>query len=597
MYSNANAELTLSWQRQVMDLLRRYLVPHRGAVVALTLLIFAGTALELFGPQVLQWAIDATTAGTNTGYLGRLGLLYMAVVVASRAAQAATGYLAADLGWRATNSLRVDLARHVLALPMGQHTSFTPGQLAERVDGDVGALGDLLSSFVLRLLANALLLFGVIAVLFVKEWRVGLVFLAALGLTVLAYRRLASVAVPAARAERQAQSELMGVMEEALAGAEEARALGAEEYLLQRLFRAARNQVLAAARAWPLSAVPFAATLVILGLNEALSLAVGVRMVESGALTLGTVYLIAQYNGLVAGPLRDLSRQLGALQSAGASVQRVTGLLDQPREGTGAAEAGSLPEGALGVRFRDVSLAYADGPQVLKGLTLTVEPGRTLGVVGRTGGGKSSLARLLLRLYEPTGGEIRLGLGADWVGLDQVALPELRRRVALVTQEVQLFTGSVRDNLTLFGAIEATDDRLRWALAEVGLNGWAERLPQGLDTPVLAGEGGLSAGEAQLLALARVFLRDPGLVLLDEASSRLDPASEARLRQAVDRLLSGRTAIVIAHRLETLERVDDVLVLEEGRAVEVGSRKALAADPGSRFHRLLHGEYESAVGP
>jgi len=189
----------------------------------------------------------------------------------------------------------------------------------------------------------------------------------------------------------------------------------------------------------------------------------------------------------------------------------VTGLLDQPREGASAAEAEPLPDGALGVRFQGVDLAYDAGPPVLKGLSLAVEPKRTLGMVGRSGGGKSSLARLLLRLYEPTGGAIRLGRGTDWVGLDQVALPELRRRVALVTQEVQLFSGSVRDNLTLFGAIEASDERLRWALAEVGLIGWAERLSRGLDTPVLAGEGSLSAGEAQLLALARVFLRDPGL--------------------------------------------------------------------------------------
>lgn len=323
-------------------------------------------------------------------------------------------------------------------------------------------------------------------------------------------------------------------------------------------------------------------------------------MVETGTLTLGTVYLIAQYNGLVAGPLGDLSWQLGALQAAGASVQRVGELLGQAREGADLAEAGSLPEGTLGVRFEDVSLAYADGPPVLHGLSFTVEPGRALGVVGRTGGGKSSLARLLLRLYEPTGGEIRLGRGVDWVGLDQVALPELRRRVALVTQEVQLFVGSVRDNLTLFGAIDAADERLHWALEELGLAGWVERLPRGLDTPILAGEGGLSAGEAQMLALARVFLRDPGLVLLDEASSRLDPASEARLRQAVDRLLAGRTAIVIAHRLETLEQVDDVLVLEDGRAMEMGLRAALASDGDSHFHRLLRGGYglwDAAGGP
>jgi ATP-binding cassette subfamily B protein len=554
----------------------------------LGLLILAGTGLELLGPQVLQWAIDAALSGTTSSYLGRLGLLYMATILMVRAVQAGTAYLAADLGWRATNRLRGDLARHVLALPLHFHAELTPGRLAERIDGDVGALGGLLSSFVLRLLANGVLLIGAIVVLFAKDWRVGLIFLASLAVTVLVYRRLGSVAVPASRAERQAQSELMGVLEEDLAGAADARPLGAEPYLLRRLYRAAREHVLASRLAWPLGAVPFAATLLIMGLNEALGLAVGVRLVETGVLTLGTVYLIAQYNELVGQPLRELSRQLGQLQAAGASVQRVEALLAHPPERDAEEEGGPvLPPGPLGVRFRDVDLAYPGGPPVLRGLSFALAPGRCLGVVGRTGGGKSSLARLLLRLYEPTGGSTLIGAGDEWHDIRQVPLAELRRRVGLVTQEVQLFPASVRDNLTLFGALAADDDRLTWALEEVGLGAWLRRLPRGLDTLVLSGEGGLSAGEAQLLALARVFLRDPGLVLLDEASSRLDPSSEALLQRAVDRLLAGRTAIVIAHRLSTLDRTDEVLVIEAGQAREHGPREALAADPGSRFHRLL----------
>jgi ATP-binding cassette, subfamily B, bacterial len=201
--------------------------------------------------------------------------------------------------------------------------------------------------------------------------------------------------------------------------------------------------------------------------------------------------------------------------------------------------------------------------------------------VGRTGSGKSTIARLLFRLYDPQAG--RICLAGQEIG--QIQLAALRRRIALVTQEVQIFPATVRDNLTLFDS--TVPDAALWAsLQELGLTSWVNRLPQGLETP-LAGAGGLSAGEAQLLALARAFLKDPGLVVLDEASSRLDPATERLLETALDRLLAGRTAIIIAHRLETLRRADQLLFLEQGSVVEAGEFAKLAADPASRLSELL----------
>jgi ABC-type multidrug transport system fused ATPase/permease subunit len=204
-----------------------------------------------------------------------------------------------------------------------------------------------------------------------------------------------------------------------------------------------------------------------------------------------------------------------------------------------------------------------------------------LGLLGRTGSGKTTIARLLFRLYDPTEGAVRLG------GVDVRAprLAELRRRVGVVSQDVQLFHATVRDNVTFFDP-SVPDDRIVAVLDEVGLGPWLRRQPRGLEAE-LRGAGGLSAGEAQLLAFARVFLKDPGLVVLDEASSRLDPATERLLERAVDRLLAGRTAIVIAHRLATVARADRVLILEAGRVAEAGARAALAADPASRFARLL----------
>jgi ATP-binding cassette subfamily B protein len=204
-----------------------------------------------------------------------------------------------------------------------------------------------------------------------------------------------------------------------------------------------------------------------------------------------------------------------------------------------------------------------------------------LGLLGRTGSGKTTLARMLVRLYDPGEGSICLG-GAD---LRDIALASLRSRVAMVTQDVQLFQASLRDNLTLFDPGVA-DTRLVDVLEDIGLGPWLTGLPEGLDT-ILSGTAGLSAGESQLLALARVFLRDPGLIIMDEASSRLDPATERLLERAIGQLLQERTAVIIAHRLATVQRADELIILEDGQIVEQGGRAALAADPGSRFTAAL----------
>jgi ABC-type multidrug transport system fused ATPase/permease subunit len=219
---------------------------------------------------------------------------------------------------------------------------------------------------------------------------------------------------------------------------------------------------------------------------------------------------------------------------------------------------------------------------VLHDVSFSLDPGQVLGLLGRTGAGKTTIARLLLRLYDPTSGTVSVG-GVD---LRSVAPRDVRERVALVTQEVQLFAASVRDNLTFFNR-EIDDARIVGALEALGLERWYRSLPFGLDTPLAADGSGLSAGEAQLVAFARVFLCDPGLVILDEASSRLDPATERAIERAVDVLLRGRTGIVIAHRLATVARADSLLILEGGCVVEYGERTALAADEASRFASLL----------
>jgi ATP-binding cassette subfamily B protein len=240
-----------------------------------------------------------------------------------------------------------------------------------------------------------------------------------------------------------------------------------------------------------------------------------------------------------------------------------------------------LPAGALSVELDGVSFAY-ESESVLHGVSCYVEPGEVLGLLGRTGSGKTTISRLIFRLHDPVEGTVRLG---D-IDIRNARLESLRRRIGLVTQDVQLFQGTLRDNVALFDR-SVPDAQLGDVFRELGLEEWLDALPSGLDTPLGAGGRGLSAGEAQLVALARVFLKDPGLVVLDEASSRLDPATERLLERAVTRLLDGRTGVVIAHRLATVQRADRIMILEDGSVAELGLRSVLVQAPESRFSRLL----------
>jgi len=302
---------------------------------------------------------------------------------------------------------------------------------------------------------------------------------------------------------------------------------------------------------------------------------------------------LVYYINLIEAPLNIIRRQLADLQTAIAGIERIAELLDM-RSSIAVNAKKQIALKPAAVMFDRVLFRYEDGGQnngvVIEDVSFDLPEGRVLGLLGRTGSGKTTITRLLFRLYDPAVGAIRIG---D-VDVRDVSLSNLRQRVGMVTQDVQLFAASVRDNLTFFNR-SIDDARILDALDELGLLSWYRTLPNGLDTQLDAGGSSLSAGEAQLLAFARVFLKDPALVILDEASSRLDPATEQLLERAIDRLLHNRTGIVIAHRLKTVQRVDDILILERGRVREYGERIALTADPHSRFYSLLQTGLEEAL--
>ncbi len=600
--------------RQYGRLLADYAGPHRGRVLLLLALVLGSIGLQLANPQIMRRFIDTAQAGGAPAVLLPLALWFIVIALAQHVVSVLAVYVGENLAWLATNSLRSHLARHCLGLDLSFHNAHTPGEMIERVDGDVMALTTFFSQFVVQVAGNGLLLVGILVLLWLEDPRVGAALTAFAAVELFAMLRFRNIAVPHWKAERQAGAELFGFLEERLAGTEDIRANGGEAYTMRRFFELMREQLHRSLRAALMSNVLFNVWFLLFTLSNAAAFAVSAWLYQAGALTIGSVYIIFHYTNLLQRPMNQISRQMESLQKAGAGLVRIQELLRE-RSRLEAEPAGGvpLPAGPLSVEFAGVSFGYPDGrpagtdgadgaqrvdkEKVLSNVSFELPPGSVLGLLGRTGSGKTTLTRLLFRFYDPDQGAVCVGQD-DVTDLRGVPLRELRRRVSMVTQNVQLFHATVRDNLTFFDP-SIPDERIRRVVAELGLEEWLAALPHGLDTVLESGGSGLSAGEAQLLAFMRIFLEDPGLVILDEASSRLDPATEHLLERAVDRLLhpaaGGRTAIVVAHRLATVHRADRILILEDGEVVEYGERVALAADPASRFARLLQTGLEEVL--
>ena len=578
-----------------------YLRPEGRRLSALALFLVAGTAVQLASPQIIRAFIDTAAQGGPDASLERLWMLaglFIAVTILAQVLQIGSTYFSEQLGWSATNRMRQDLAEHALRLDMAFHTAKSPGELIERVDGDVAALAAFFSQFILQIIGGALLLAGILVVLYLQDWRIGALltgFAVVAGLVLHAIRRIAG-----GRWERlrEAWSAFSGFLEERLAGLDDVRANGGGPHVMRRMGEVNAELLVANVDAARRGHWIFLTASALFSIGFGLALALGVWLFQRGEATIGTVFMFMQYAGMMSLPIMLIGQQLQQFQQASASLKRIGDLRAiQPAltDGPGVGWEG-LRTRAPVVGFEDLTFAYRADTPVIRNLDLQVPAGEVIGLLGRTGSGKTTLTRLLFRLYDPQGGAITL----DGVDIRQARLAELRGRIGLVTQEVQLFDASIRDNATLFDpSIE--DARIIEVLTDLGLGDWLSRQPDGLGTVLRAG-GGLSAGEAQLLAFARVFLKDPGLVVLDEASSRLDPATDQMIERALDQLLGAdgsgrrRTAIIIAHKLSTVQRADRIAILDQGRLVETGLRTELEADPKSAYARLLRTGLAEVMG-
>ncbi|HET6651535.1 MAG TPA: ABC transporter ATP-binding protein [Nocardioides sp.] len=536
-------------------------------------------------PIAVQQTLDrglGAAGGPDLDFMTWMAVLAaLAVVVTGVASYFMTSRLftAAERGLA---TLRIKAFRHVHDLPLLTQNTERRGALVSRVTSDV----DQVSQFLIFGGLIAVVSVGQIAIATVVmafySWQLTLVvwicFLP-LFLSLRYFQRRLSEAYGTVR--RQV-GVLLSAISEPVVGAAVVRSYAVEDRTQRRIDTAIERHKQASTKAQGLTAFSFSLGGVSAGLANAGVLIFGVLLGVDDAITVGQVLAFAFLVTLFVGPVQMGTQVLTDAQNAIAGWRRVIGILDTPADVVDPGPTGQeLPRGAVSIEFQGVAFGYPGGPRVLHDIDLVIEPNTRVAVVGETGSGKTTLAKLLTRLMDPTTGTVRL----DGVDLRTVPFSSLRDRVVMVPQEGFLFDSTLRAN-ALYGRLDATDDDIRTAAAELGLTDWLDGLPQGLDTRVGQRGESLSAGERQLVALVRAHLADPDLLVLDEATSAVDPALEMRIGRALERLTRGRTSVTIAHRMSTAENADEVVVVDAGRIVQRGPHARLVEEGGvyGRLH-------------
>lgn len=566
------------------------LVPQRRRVVGATVLTLVTTAATLTGPRLVQLAIDD---GILDGDLGTLRLAVAAFVVAAAVETAGGGwqrYTLISVGIRTITDLRSRLFRHLLGLPQAFHDRNRPGDLMSRITADAETLSDFVTWSVITSLQSVLTLVGILWVLVATDASLALTTFAVVPLMAAATRRWARLTRSRYEGVRRAVGDVSAAAEESLSGIRVVKGLGQEQAVGARFEAVNQSQRTADLGTDKLAAAFYPVVDVLSDAALAVVLGLGGLRVLSGDLEPGALVAFLLYVERFFTPVRDLTSQLDAIQDAAAASGRIFEVLDTPPSIVDRPGARDLPAQLRGdLAFEGVSFSYVEDRPVLLDVDLRVPGGTTLALVGETGAGKTSMARLIGRFYDVDAGAVTL----DGHDVRDVTLASLREAIAWVPQEVGLFAGTVWDNLR-YGAPHVCDARVVAAARAVGADAVFAALPDGYDTRLDEGGGGLSAGQRQLVAFTRALLTDPAVVVLDEATASVDVLTEAAMQAGLRSVLAGRTAVVIAHRLSTIVRADRIAVVRAGRIVESGTHAELLA--AGRSYAQLYRTQAAADG-
>jgi ATP-binding cassette, subfamily B, multidrug efflux pump len=593
-----------AYDARLMARLWQFVRPHWRMFLLALLLIPVSVGFEIAQPYILKQAIDGHIAVKTIDGLGTLAAFYVGCVLLQQLASYGQLYALQLLGQRSMHSLRLATYRHVITRRAAFYDRVPVGRLLTRMTNDVENINEMFASGVVTLIADFIKLLAIVGMMLYLNVILTLITFLTLPLLLLVVDWARRIMRTSFREIRVKLAAMNAYLQEHLSGMKVVQLFGRERRALRdydRINIAHRDAYLGAIRAD--SGMYALVEAIGVGATASIAWYAG-GQIGKGAFTVGLVVAFVEYVNKFFIPVRDFSAKYTVMQSAMASAERIVALLDTEEpdaperapqaDGRGAPVLPITGAGAhapeMAVEFDRVVFGYREGEEVLRGVSFRVPRGQAVAVVGATGSGKSTLIRLLTRLYEVQDGRIA-AFGRD---VRDIPAPELRRRVAVVTQDVFMFTGTVADNVRL-GRLDASDEDVRAALARVGADRMLARRGAGMDAEVAERGGNFSAGERQLVAFARALVRDPEVLILDEATAHVDPESERLIEKGLEALTTGRTNLIIAHRLSTIRRADHIVVLQRGRIAEQGSRAELLARAGlyARLERTFQRAEES----
>lgn len=573
--------------------LLRYVRPYGTQVLVAIVLLVAGAALEMVGPWLTMVAIDQAIPAGDFGQLNRLAVLFGLSLLATFAFEYFQVVLTTWIGQRVMYDLRVEVFRHLQRLSLGFFDRNPVGRLMTRVTNDVETLNELFSSGVVTVFGDLFTVLFIVIAMFLLDWRLALVTLTVLPFVFAAAFVFRGLIRKASWDIRIRLARINAFLQERVSGIRVVQLFGRERDASRRFEEINRDHLVSNLQSITYYALFFPVVEVLTAVAFALILWYGGLNVLQGTMTVGLVAAFLQYARRFFRPIQDLSEKYNLLQGAVASSERIFRLLDTPPDIEDPADPLPLPTPARGeIEFRDVWFHYPVPPDadhgaepewVLRGVSFRVAAGERVAIVGATGSGKSTIINLLMRFYEAQRGEILF----DGVPINRVSTRQLRQRIGLVLQDVFLFSEDAASNIA-FGIPDASREQVEQAAGRIGASPFIERLPAGYNQRLGERGASLSVGERQLIAFARALITDPAVLVLDEATSSVDAELESRIEEALEELMRGRSTLVVAHRLSTVQRADQILVLRKGEVRERGTHAELLRLGGiySRLHEL-----------
>lgn len=574
---------------RVFKRLVSFLGPHRAALGGVLILVLVSTLLGLLGPYLMGMAVDRFIAARNAAGLGQIALWMLVAFLLGNLCDAAASWFMARISQDALKDLRQNLFAHLQSLPLAFFDTHPAGELMSRLTNDIDAVNQAVSQNVVALFASVLSLGGILIAMFVLNVWLALASIVVVPIMFGFTNFIARYTRKGFRELQQDLGQLNAVMEEAISGQRVVKAFRRNEAVVSA-FRQNNHQVFEAAiraNSYALMLMPLTSQLgnlfviVLAGMGGWLAL--------KGLVTVGMIVTFITYGRSFINPLRQIANMYNAIQAALAGAERVFEIIDTPSEIDAA--PGSAAPGRLDGRvvFEDVNFSYIHDSPVIKHMSLAAQPGETVALVGPTGAGKTTIVNLLTRFYELDSGRITI----DGIDIRLMPKDDLRCHLGLVLQDNFLFATSVIENIR-YGRLTATDEEVIAAARTAEADHFIRQLPQGYDTPLSERGSNLSQGQRQLIAIARAVLANPGILILDEATSSVDTRTEARIQKALLRLMQGRTSFVIAHRLSTIRDADQLLVINSGEIVEKGTHAQLLAGRGF-YHHLYTSQFKGEV--